>query len=101
MTRLVKIEGRIFPRIESSAASHTAASPKRGLSYRKPFISGSSRPRCSTNRLTITKRGSTALPVNVAAPPRAVPSLTSGQHGDGATQETFTSGVCISGRAWD
>jgi hypothetical protein len=30
------------------------ASPERGLSYRKPFISGSSRPRCSTNRLTIT-----------------------------------------------
>jgi len=31
MTRLVKSEGRICPRIESSAASHTVASPERAL----------------------------------------------------------------------
>jgi len=54
MTRLVKSEGRICPRIESSTASHTVASPERGLSDRKPFISGSGRSVCSTNRLTIT-----------------------------------------------
>jgi len=59
MTRLVKREGRICPRIETSAAGHTVASPERGLSAsfdRKPFIPGSSRPRCSTNRLTSTIR---------------------------------------------
>jgi len=31
MTRLVKNEGRICPRIESSAVSHTVASPERAL----------------------------------------------------------------------
>ena len=40
------------------------------------------------------------LPVNALASPRAVPSSTSGQHGDRGTQETFTSEVCISGQAW-
>ena len=39
MTRLVKSEGRICLRIESSAASHTEASPETGRSYQKPFIS--------------------------------------------------------------
>jgi hypothetical protein len=58
MTRLANIDGRICPRIESSAASHTPVSPERGLSVpldRRSFISGPSRPSCSTNRLTITR----------------------------------------------
>ena len=33
---------------------YRATSPETGRSYPKPFISGSSRPGCSTNRLTIT-----------------------------------------------
>src|SRR5207249_6917378 len=45
LTRPLKSEGRICPRIESSAASHTVASPERALLLDAPFISGSSRPR--------------------------------------------------------
>jgi hypothetical protein len=54
MTRLVKNEGRICPRIESSAASHTVASPKSGSLAGRLSSPNRAAPECSTNGLTIT-----------------------------------------------